>query len=100
VGRATRQHAEPADLAGRWSAYGYTFAIYERDGLFYFLIEAPGEDESEPRNSARQALDDCASACREEAWANSNGDPAWWRERYREDPLGRMNLKNVIRADG
>jgi hypothetical protein len=94
------QPAEPADLAGRWSAYGRSFAVYERDRLFYFLIDAPDEEESGPRNSARQALDECAAACRDEAWANSNGDPAWWRERYREDPLQRMNLKNVIRVDG
>ena len=72
---ADKEPAEPADLTGRWSAYGYTFAIYERDGLFHFLIDAPGEEESEPRNSAKQALDDCAAACREEAWANSSGDP-------------------------
>jgi hypothetical protein len=94
------QTPEPADITGRWSAYGYTFAIYERDGLFYFLIDAPDEDESEPRNSAKQALNDCAAACHEEAWANSNGDPALWRERYREDPLGGVNMKNVIRMDG
>jgi hypothetical protein len=94
------QRPEPTDLTGRWRAYGYTFTIYERDGLHYFRIDAPGEDESEPRNSAKQALDDCAAACRQEAWANSNGDPALWRERYREDPLGRINMKNVIRVDG
>lgn len=94
------QHAEPDEFTGRWSAYGSTFAIYEREGLFYFLIDAPDEEESEPRNSAKQAFDDCTAACREEAWANSNGDPALWRERYREDPLGRMNMKNVVRVDG
>jgi hypothetical protein len=54
------QHAESADLIGRWSAYGHAFAIYERGGLSYFLIDAPGEEESEPRNSAKQAFDDCA----------------------------------------
>jgi hypothetical protein len=94
------QPKEPADFTGRWSAYGFTFAVYERDDLFYFRIDAPGEDESEPRNSAKQALEDCAAACREEAWANSNGDPVLWRERYREDPLGRMNMKNVVRVGG
>ena len=31
------QRAETADLTGRWSAYGFTFAVYVRDGLFYFL---------------------------------------------------------------
>ena len=94
------QRAERADLTGRWRTYRFTFSVYMRDGLFYFLIDAPDEEESEPRNSAKQALDDCAAACREEAWANSNGDPVLWRERYREDPLARMNLKNIVRADG
>jgi hypothetical protein len=95
------ERAEPADLTRRWGAYGYIFAVYERDGLYYFLIDAPDEEESEPRSSAKcQAFDDCAAACREEAWANSNGDPALWRERYREDALGRMNIKNVVRVDG
>jgi hypothetical protein len=93
------QRLEPADLTGRWRAYGYTFTIYERDGLHHFRIDAPGEEESEPRNSAKQAFDDCAAACRQEAWANSNGDPALWRELYREDPLSGMNPKNIIRAD-
>jgi hypothetical protein len=93
------QLAEPADPTGRWSAYGYTFAVYERDALFHFLIDAPGEEESEPRNSAKQALEDCAAACREEAWANSSGDFALWRELYREDPLRGMNMKNIIRAN-
>lgn len=97
---ADKEPAEPADLIGRWSAYGYIFAIYEREGLFHFLIDAPGEEESEPRNSAKQALDDCAAACREEAWANSSGDPTLWRELYREDPLRGMNMKNIIRAKG
>jgi hypothetical protein len=94
------QRSEPDEFTGPWSAYGYTFSVYERDDLFYFRIDAPDEEESEPRNSAKQALDDCAAACREEAWANSNGDPVLWRERYREDPLGRMNMKNVVRVDG
>ncbi len=95
-----KERAETTDLTGRWSAYGYTFVIYERDALFHFLIDAPGEEESEPRNSAKQALDDCAAACREEAWTNSNGDSALWRELYREDPLRGMNMKNIIRANG
>jgi hypothetical protein len=93
------QRLQPADLTGRWRAYGYIFTIYERSGLHYFRIDAPGEQESEPRNSAKQALDDCAAACRQEAWANSNGDPALWRELYREDPFSGMNPKNIIRAD-
>jgi hypothetical protein len=93
------QRLEPADLTGRWRAYGYTFSIYERNGLHYFRIAAPDEQESEPRSSAKQALDNCAAACRQEAWANSNGDPALWRELYREDPCSGVNLKNIIRAD-
>ena len=97
---ADEERADPADFTGRWSAYGYTFAVYERDGLFHFLIEASGEEESEPRSSAKQAFDDCAAACREEAWANSSGDSALWRELYREDPLRGMNMKNIIRANG
>jgi hypothetical protein len=92
------QRAEPAEFTGRWSAYGYTFAIYERDGLNYFRIDSADEQESEPRNSAKQAFDDCAAACREEAWANSNGDPVLWRELHKEDPLGKMNVKNTIRV--
>ena len=94
-----KEPPEPADLTGRWSAYGYTFAIYERDGLFHFLIDAPHEEKLESRNSAKQALDDCAAACREEAWANSSGDFALWRELYREDPFRGMNMKNIIRAN-
>jgi hypothetical protein len=94
------QRAETADLTGRWRTYGFTFSVYMRDGLFYFRIDGPDEDESEPRNSAKQAFDDCAAICRELAWANSNGDPVLWRERYRENPLGRMNMKNVVRVDG
>ena len=90
------QRAEPTDLAGCWRAYGYTFTIYERNGLHYFRIDAPDEQESEPRNSAKQAFDDCAAACRQEAWANSNGDPAQWRELYLEDPFSGMNPKNII----
>lgn len=99
-GVADEERADPADFTGRWNAYGYTFAVYERDGLFHFLIEASGEEKSEPRSSAKQAFDDCAAACREEAWANSNGDSALWRELYREDPFRGMNMKNIIRANG
>jgi hypothetical protein len=94
------QRAQSDEFTGRWNAYGFTFAVYERDRLFYFRIDVPDEEESEPRNSAKEAFDDCTAACREEAWANSNGDPVLWRERYREDPLARMNLKNIVRADG
>jgi hypothetical protein len=94
------QRAEPGEFTARWRAYGYAFTIYEGEGLFYFLIDGPGEEESKPRNSAKQAFDDCAATCRQEAWANSNGDPVLWREQYREDPLGRMNMKNVVRVDG
>jgi hypothetical protein len=93
------QRTEPAEFTGRWSAYGSTFSVYEREGLYYFLIDAPDEQESESRNSAKQAFDDCTAACRQEAWANSDGDPALWRELYKEDPLDKMNMKNVIRAD-
>ena len=57
----------------RWSAYGYQFEIRERDRLYYFRIDAPDEDKSNPRNSAKQALDDCFAICRELAWANSSG---------------------------
>jgi hypothetical protein len=93
------QRGEPADLTGRWRAYGYTFTIYERNGLHHFRIDAPGEEESEPRNSAKQAFDNCAAACRQEAWANSSGDPTLWRELYREDPFSSMNPKNIIQVD-
>jgi hypothetical protein len=83
---------------GRWTAYGRSFEIYGRDGLFYFLIDLPDELESEPRASAQKALDDCFAACREDAWANSNGDPSEWRALYREDPFGPAAPANLTRA--
>ena len=82
---------------GRWSAYGYQFEICERSRLYYFRIDAPDEDESNPRNSAKQALDDCFAICRELAWANSNGSHNEWELLYKEDPTGPANSKNLIR---
>ena len=92
----TPRHMTPSAV-GRWSAYGRSFAVYERDRLFYFLIDAPDEEELNARASAQQALDDCFAACREEAWAYSSGDRNEWLAAYREDPLGPAN-KNNLRA--
>jgi hypothetical protein len=83
---------------GCWAAYGRSFEVYERDGLFYFLIGLPDELESEPRASAQKALDDCLAACREDAWANSNGDPDQWLALYKEDPFGPAALANLTRT--
>ena len=82
---------------GRWSAYGYQFEICERSRLYYFRIDAPDEDESNPRNSAKQAVDDCFAICRELAWANSSGSHDEWELTYREDPTGPANSRNLIR---
>jgi hypothetical protein len=82
---------------GRWSAYGYQFEICERSRLYYFRIDVPDEDESNPRNSAKQALGDCFAICRELAWANSSGSHDEWELTYREDPTGPANSKNLIR---
>jgi hypothetical protein len=90
----TPRHMTPSAV-GRWSAYGRSFAVYERDQLFYFLINAPDEEESEPRASAQQALDNCFAACRNEAWANSSGDRNEWLAIYREDPFGPANKSNL-----
>ena len=90
----TPRHMTPSAV-GRWSAYGRSFAVYERDRLFYFLIDAPDEEESNARASAQQALDDCFAACRNEAWANSSGDRNEWVATYREDPLGPANKANL-----
>jgi hypothetical protein len=49
----TPRHMTPSAV-GRWSAYGRSFAVYERDRLFYFLIDAPDEEESNARASAQQ----------------------------------------------
>ncbi len=95
VGRpVTPRHMTPSAV-GRWSAYGRSFAVYERDRLFYFLIDAPDEEELNARASAQQALDDCFAACREEAWAYSSGDRNEWLAAYREDPLGPANKANL-----
>ena len=88
------RHMTPPAV-GRWSAYGRSFAVYERDRLFYFLIDAPDEEESNARASAQQALDDCFAACRKEAWAYSSGDRNEWLATYREDPLGPANKTNL-----
>jgi hypothetical protein len=91
------RHMTPPAI-GRWSAYGGLFAVYERDGLFYFLIDAPDEQESNPRASAQQALDDCFAACRQNAWANSSGDPNEWFATYKEDPFGPANKSHLVRV--
>jgi hypothetical protein len=83
---------------GRWSAYGNPFEIREREGLYYFRIDAADEDESNPRNSAKQALDDCFAICRQVAWANSSGSDNEWGLIYKEDPTGPANLENLIRV--
>lgn len=88
------RHMTPSAV-GRWSAYGRSFAVYERDRLFYFLIDAPDEEESNARASAHQALDDCFAACRKEAWANSSADRNEWLAAYREDPFGPANKANL-----
>ena len=88
------RHMTPPAV-GRWSAYGRSFAVYERDRSFYFLIDAPDEEESNARTSAQQALDDCFAACRKEAWAYSSGDRNEWLATYREDPLGPANKSNL-----
>jgi hypothetical protein len=93
-----QRHMKPLAL-GHWAAYGRAFEVYERDGLFYFLIDLPDELESEPRASAKKALDDCFAACREDAWANSNGDPDAWLALYKEDPLGPAAPANLKRAN-
>jgi hypothetical protein len=90
----TPRHMTPSAV-GRWSAYGRPFAIYERDRLFYFLIDAPDEEESNARASAQQALDDCFAACRKDAWANSSGEPNEWSATYKEDPFGPANKANL-----
>jgi hypothetical protein len=90
----TPRHMTPSAV-GRWSAYGRLFAVYERDRLFYFLIDALDEEESNARASAQQALDDGFAACRKEAWANSSGDRNEWLATYREDPLGPANKANL-----
>ena len=53
---------------------------------------------SNPRNSAKQALDDCFAICRELAWANSNGSHNEWELLYKEDPTGPANSKNLFRV--
>jgi hypothetical protein len=93
----TPRHMTPSAI-GRWEAYGRSFAVYERDRLFYFRIEAADEEESNARASAQQALDDCFAACRKDAWANSSGDPNEWFATYKEDPLGPANKPNQIRV--
>ena len=93
----TPRHMTPPAV-GRWKAYDRSFEVCERDRLFYFLIEAPNEEESNPRASAQQALDECFAACREEAWANSSGDPNEWFATYKEDPFGPANKSNLIRV--
>jgi hypothetical protein len=93
-----RHTAPDLNPLGLWSAYGYPFEIRERDGLYYFRIDAPDEDESNPRNSGKQALDDCFAICRQEAWANSSGSRTEWELTYEEDPLGRANSENLIRV--
>jgi hypothetical protein len=102
AGRITASPVTQRDMkppaVGRWNAYGRSFEVYERDGLFYFLIHLPDELESEPRASAQKALDDCFKACREDAWTYSNGDRDEWRALYREDPLGPPAPANLIRT--
>lgn len=93
----TPRHMTPPAV-GRWKAYGRSFEVYERDRLFYFRIDASDEEESNPRASAQEALDDCFAACREEAWANSSGDPNEWFATYNEDPFGPANKSNLIRV--
>ena len=91
------RHMTPSAI-GRWAAYGRSFEVYERDRLFYFLIDLPNELESEPRASARKALDDCLAACREEAWANSPGDRDEWLALYKEDRFGPAARANLVRT--
>jgi hypothetical protein len=93
----TPRHVTPPAV-GRWKAYGRSFEVYERDRLFYFRIEASDEDESNPRASAQEALDDCFAACRDEAWAHSSGDPNEWFTTYKEDPFGPANKSDLIRV--
>ena len=63
-----------------------------------FRIDAPDEEESNPRASAQQALDECFAACREEAWADSSGDPNEWFAAFKEDPFGPAHKSNLIRV--
>jgi hypothetical protein len=63
--------------------------------LFYFLIDAHDEEESNARASAQLALDDGFAACRAEAWANSSGDRNEWLATYREDATGPANKANL-----
>jgi hypothetical protein len=57
-----------ANPLGRWDAYGYQFDVFERDRLFYFLIDGLSEGAwSKPRNSAGHARDDAISVARENA---------------------------------
>ena len=65
---------------------------------FYFRIDASDEEESNPRASAQEALDDCFAACREEAWADSSGDPNEWFAAFKEDPFGPAHKSNLIRV--
>lgn len=94
---APRHTKSDANPLGRWSAYTYTFKVYERDGLFYFIIDGDESGESNPRASAKQALDDAAKCCREDAWAFSDGSVANWKSTYNEDPLGPPKAANLAR---
>jgi hypothetical protein len=105
--RAERRAASPlrprnmtrdVNPLGRWRAYGYQFEICERNRLYYFRIDVPDEGESNPRNSAKQAVDDCFAICREFAWANSSGSHDEWELTYREDPTGSANSNNLFRV--
>jgi hypothetical protein len=93
----TPRHMTPPPV-GRWKAYGRSFEVCERDRLFYFRIDASDEEESNPRASAQEALDDCFAACREEAWADSSGDPNEWFAAFKEDPFGPAHKSNLIRV--
>jgi hypothetical protein len=95
-----RNMTSAADPLGRWSAYGYTFSVFERDGLFYFVIDGDEGDESKPRNSASQALADCIRFCRDDAWTNSDGNPNSWSLLYGEDPFAPAKSANAVRIGG
>lgn len=68
----------------------------ERDGGYFIVVPSLfGPGESEPRNTAEDALNDAVTIIREVAQVTMS--PLEWKAAYKEDFYGKPLAKNLVR---
>ena len=87
-----RMMVSQVSKTGRWRVYGHPFEVRQRDGAYFIVVPSLfGDDESQPKNTGEDALNDAVNIIREEAQINMS--PLEWKVAYKEDFYGERWLK-------